>query len=116
MSFREKATFDMRAAESARVRAKFPDRYPIIVEKAGNTDVPDIDKHKFLVPGNMTMGQFMYVIRQRLRLLPEKALFIFVNDTFVQSSMLIKEIYARYVDYDGFVYMIYMGETTFGCV
>ncbi|KAE8659761.1 hypothetical protein F3Y22_tig00116962pilonHSYRG01039 [Hibiscus syriacus] len=30
--------------EVARIRAKYPDRIPIIVEKAGKSDVPDIDK------------------------------------------------------------------------
>jgi len=35
-----------RQSESARIRDKYPDRIPVIVEKAGKTDVPEIDKKK----------------------------------------------------------------------
>ncbi|KAE8956555.1 hypothetical protein PR001_g31694, partial [Phytophthora rubi] len=44
------------------------------------SDIPDIDKKKFLVPADLTVGQFVYVIRKRIKLSPEKAIFIFVNN------------------------------------
>jgi GABA(A) receptor-associated protein len=47
------------------------------VEKS---DIPTIDKKKYLVPSDMTVGQFIYVIRKRIKLSPEKAIFIFVNN------------------------------------
>ena len=50
------------------------------MEKAGRSDIPDIDKKKYLVPGDLTAGQFVYVIRKRIKLSPEKAIFIFVNN------------------------------------
>ena len=33
---------------------------------------------RYLVPGDLTVGQFVYVIRKRIKLEPEKAIFIFV--------------------------------------
>jgi GABA(A) receptor-associated protein len=39
-----------------------------------------IDKKKYLVPADLTVGQFVYVIRKRIKLSPEKAIFIFVNE------------------------------------
>jgi GABA(A) receptor-associated protein len=44
------------------------------------SDIPDIDKKKYLVPADLTVGQFVYVIRKRIKLQPEKAIFIFVNN------------------------------------
>ncbi|GAB2230547.1 hypothetical protein Drorol1_Dr00014819 [Drosera rotundifolia] len=35
-------------AESARIRDKYPDRIPVIVERAEKTDIPDIDKKKYV--------------------------------------------------------------------
>lgn len=35
---------------------------------------------RYLVPGDLTVGQFVYVIRKRIKLTPEKAIFIFVNN------------------------------------
>lgn len=44
------------------------------------SDVASIDKKKYLVPEELTVGQFIVVIRRRIQLAPEKAIFIFVND------------------------------------
>jgi GABA(A) receptor-associated protein len=45
-SFKLSNPLEMRMAESTRIRAKYPERVPVIVEKAGQSDVPDIDKKK----------------------------------------------------------------------
>ena len=51
-------TFEKRSAEARRILAKYPDRIPVICEKAPRSDLPDIDKKKFLVPDTMLCGQF----------------------------------------------------------
>ncbi len=53
----------------------------MICEKADRSDIPDIDKKKYLVPADLTVGQFHYVIRKRIQLAPEKALFLFCSNT-----------------------------------
>ena len=60
------------------------------------------------------MGQFIYVIRKRLRLKPEEAIFLFVNGQFISSSAIIGQIYDNLKDADGFLYMQYSKENTFG--
>lgn len=52
----------------------------MICEKAPQSDIDDIDKKKYLVPCDLTVGQFVYVIRKRIKLQPEKGIFIFVNN------------------------------------
>ena len=37
---------EKRKAEAERIRLKYPDRIPVIAEKADGTDIPDIDKKK----------------------------------------------------------------------
>lgn len=39
-----------RKSEADRIRQKYPDRIPVICEKADKTDIPTIDKKKYLVP------------------------------------------------------------------
>lgn len=72
---------EKRKKEAERIKAKYPDRLPVIVERVEKSDIPVIDKKKYLVPADLTVGQFMYVIRKRIKLNPEKAIFIFVNGT-----------------------------------
>lgn len=94
---------DKRKAEAQRIRQKYPDRIPVIAEKAANNDIPDIDKKKYLVPADLTVGQFVYVIRKRIELAPETAIFIFVNDTLPPTAALMSKIYADQKDEDGFL-------------
>jgi hypothetical protein len=44
----------------------------VIVERAPKSDIAEIDKKKYLVPMDLTVGQFVYVIRKRIKLSPEK--------------------------------------------
>lgn len=70
---------EKRKAEADRIRDKYPDRIPVICEKVDKSDIPTVDKKKYLVPADLTVGQFVYVIRKRIKLNAEKAIFIFVN-------------------------------------
>lgn len=113
-AFKAQNPFDKRKAEAQRIRAKYPDRIPVISEKAEKSSIPDIDKKKYLVPADLTMGQFVYVIRKRIKLPPEQAIFVLVNNTLPPASALMSDIYKSHKDEDGFLYVTYSGENTFG--
>ena len=103
-------------SEAEKIRAKYPDRVPVIVKKSPNSsDTPDIDKHKYLVPNDLTVGQFQYVLRKRLKLSPDKALFIFVNNSVPPTSALMSTIYDDARDENTkFLFVVYSLESTFG--
>jgi len=114
-TFITKHSFDERKKESIRVLKKYDHRIPIIIEKSEHcTNIPKLDKIKYIVPNDLTFGQFIYIIRKRLQLSPEKALFIFNNNTLFPSSENIGTIYHTYKHEDGFLYMSYSAENTFG--
>ncbi|XP_031482117.1 autophagy-related protein 8C-like [Nymphaea colorata] len=113
-SFKAEHPLERRKTESARIREKYPERIPVIVEKADRTDIPDIDKKKYLVPADLTVGQLVYVIRKRIKLSPEKAIFIFVKNVLPPTGAMMSAIYEEHKDEDGFLYMTYSGENTFG--
>ena len=77
--YKESRTLESRKQEADRILKKYPDRIPVICEKHPQSDVPDIDKTKYLVPMDLNVGQFIYVVRKRIKLAPEKALFLFVD-------------------------------------
>jgi len=115
--FKDNSTSLYTREEAMRVRAKYPDRIPVIVNRSNSAsvDVPYIDKHKFLVPADLTMGQFQYVIRKRLTLSADKALFLFINDSVTTTNSLVSSIYEQYHDKDTmFLYVTYSMENTFG--
>ncbi|KAG4405625.1 hypothetical protein JTP64_005661 [Candida tropicalis] len=112
--FKDEHPFEKRQAEATRIAQRFKDRVPVICEKVENSDIPEIDKRKYLVPVDLTVGQFVYVIRKRIKLPSEKAIFIFVNDILPPTAALISTIYEEHKDEDGFLYVLYSGENTFG--
>ncbi|XAR67441.1 hypothetical protein NMG60_11002205 [Bertholletia excelsa] len=113
-SFKLEHSLERRRAEAARIREKYPDKIPVIVEKAERSDILDIDKKKYLLPADLTVGQFVYVIRKRIKLSPDKAIFIFVKNILPPTATMMSAIYEEHKDEDGFLYMTYSGENTFG--
>tara|TARA_B110000114_G_C14751468_1_gene261188 strand:- start:29 stop:400 length:372 start_codon:yes stop_codon:yes gene_type:complete len=103
-----------RMRESNRVLSKYPDRIPVICEKGRNADILDIDKNKFLVSCDLTCGQLIYVIRKRLKLDSEKAIFIMINGIMPPQSDNLYNLYNLYKDIDGFLYISYTSENVFG--
>ncbi|BBN68457.1 Autophagy-related protein 8g [Prunus dulcis] len=92
---------------------KYPDRIPVIVEKAARSNIPDIDKKKYLVPAALSVGQFVYVVRKRIKLEAEKAIFVFVKNTLPPTAAVMSTIYEENKDEDGFLYLIYSGENDY---
>jgi GABA(A) receptor-associated protein len=105
---------DKRSAEAQRIREKYPDRIPVICEKDPKSEIPPVDKRKYLIPMDLTVGQFVYVIRKRISIPSDKAIFIFVNNTLPPTAALMSAVYESHRDEDGFMYMMYSGENTFG--
>jgi len=114
--FKRNNPFSVRQNESYTIRLKYPDRIPVICEKKNVNDrsIPDIDKKKYLVPGDLTVGQFAYVIRRRIRLSADRTIFLFVNDRLPSSTEHISSLYDTDHDTDGFLYVGYKGENVFG--
>lgn len=51
---------ERRVEVAQKIRVKYPDRVPVIVEKAPDADVPNCTKRKFLVPCELTIGAFIF--------------------------------------------------------
>lgn len=114
-SFKQRYCFEERLSEATRVMRKHPNKIPIICEKshyAGNC--PTIDKIKYLVDINLTVGQFIFFIRKRLSLRSHQAIFLFVNGNIPSSNQLLQTVYEVHKDADKFLYCTYSFENVFG--
>lgn len=115
--YKERRSFDERCTESRKILQKYKDRIPIICERhAKRSDtLPEVDKHKYLVPRDLTVGQFCYVLRKRMKLTADQAVFVFTEGgSLPPAGHPLQCIYESHHDLDGFLYLRYAGESTFG--
>ena len=115
-TFKWRYNLNERCAESIRVKEGYPGRVPVICERSNYTspDCPYIDKNKYLIPIDLTVGQFIYTIKKRLDIHPNYAIFIFINNLMPLSSQTFGNLYKKHKDIDGFLYITYAYENTFG--
>ena len=69
-----------RRNESERVRLRYPDRIPVIAEVAERSTraIPQMRRNKFLVPKDLSAGQFIFTLRRPLNLKATVAIFLYV--------------------------------------
>jgi GABA(A) receptor-associated protein len=111
--YKNKISFDFRVNESKKILEKYPDKIPVIIEKSANCEY-NIDKNKYLVPKDIKMQQLFFIIRKRIKIKDSEAIFIYVNNKLPLTSSYISDIYDSNKDEDGFLYITYSTENTFG--
>jgi len=104
-----------RVKKSQVILEKYPDRVPLIIQPSKNDrDMYPIDKSKYITPRDLTMMQLQQIIRKRVKFPPEKALFMFINNKMFPITSMVGTIYDDNKDADGFLYVTYCQENTFG--
>jgi len=114
-SYKQRVTFETRKSESEKMLLKYKDKIPVVVEKNYKLAInPDIDKTKYLVPYDLTFGEFLHIIRKRTKIDRNQALFAFIQNRLPCTNDIMINIYKNNVEDDGFLYIIYSLENTFG--
>ena len=104
-----------RLKKSQLILEKYPDRVPLIIKPSeSDRDAFPIDKSKYITPRDLTLLQLQQIIRKRIHFPPEKALFMFINNKIYPITSFIGPIYDTNKDADGFLYITYCQESTFG--
>ena len=105
-----------RKNESSRILREYPNRVPIICEVAPRSILPPLKKTKYLVPYDMTISQFQFLIRRNLDLNQESALYLITSKGIsLIGDKTMMEVYNNYKDkIDNFLYIYYDCEITMG--
>ncbi len=108
-------SLEQRLEEASKIKKKHPDKIPVIISKSSMCQtLEDIDRNKYLMPPNLQVGQLSYIIKKRLNIDATVGIFIFINNNILNSSSTIEELYNKYKEQDGFLYIEYTSENTFG--
>jgi GABA(A) receptor-associated protein len=103
----KKNSFENRFDTANKLLTDYPDRIPVIV-------ISDfITKDKFLVP-QLTVSGFMREICKYSKLNGNEGIFMFVNDSIPTPNDLMHNVYKNHKDKDGFLYVNFRKENSFG--
>uniref|UniRef100_A0A8C5SMC4 Gamma-aminobutyric acid receptor-associated protein n=1 Tax=Laticauda laticaudata TaxID=8630 RepID=A0A8C5SMC4_LATLA len=93
--YKEEHPFEKRRSEGEKIQ-KYPDRVPVIIEKAPKAQIGDLDKKKYLVSSDLMVGQFYFLIWKRIHLRASDAIFFFVNNVIPLTSATMGQLYQEH--------------------
>ena len=108
-------SLEERKSEFQKVKQKHPEKIAIICEKSPKSKIRDIEKSKFLINSDITFNQFSQMIRHKLQMSKEEALFFLANGkTTLTGNDSMLEVYNKFKNEDGFLYIAYASEEIWG--
>ena len=116
MSFLTKNKSDNLKESIKKIIEKYPDRVPVFVKRSSKDKLlPNIDNNKYIVPENITVSEFITIIRKRVKLGEETSIFLFLNGNVIPNgSDLMVNLYKEYKNEDEMLIIEYCGENVFG--
>ena len=114
--YKKSVPLEQRQSDFKKVMETNKGRIPSICERCPGSTAPVMQKKKFLVPPEMRVGQFGEIIRRKMELSKEAALFFLVNGTHsLSGNQLMSEVYDKFKDpEDSFLYIGYSNEMVWG--
>ena len=96
------------------IREKYPTYIPILVR--AKDDKFKLTKNKYLVGGEITVGQFMFILRKKIpKLRSDEGLYLFINNIIPITSESLNTIYENKMDNEtGMLMITICKENTFG--
>ena len=112
--YKREYSLEERKRESENILRKYKSQIPVIVDKEKGCSLPDIDRQKFLVPSDLCIGQFVYIVRKRINFQSTDAIFLFINRKLPPPNSTIAALYSENKDEYGFLYCTYSSDTAYG--
>lgn len=110
-------SLEERKTESKNIMTKFADKIPVIINKHRSSKmiIGETKKDKYLVPKIMKLSNLSSIIRKNLALSSSESLILYnEKDVLMNSNDDIIKIYETSKNIDGFLYIYYTEEATFG--
>ena len=102
----KKKTIEDRKNTFKKLIIENPKIIPVVCEKHPKSKLKNIDKSIFSINNKMTLNEFKLGIKKNL--LEKNEIFIFFKDKFINSNLLMSELYKKYKDEeDNFLYCFY---------
>jgi GABA(A) receptor-associated protein len=100
--------------ENANLSKRYPSKIPVIIYTR-NKNISEPEKCKFLIDKNVSIAEFLTVLRKYVKLDPTESIYLFTEDNSIPpSSHLMSQVFDAHKNEDNFLYLEYTLESTFG--
>jgi GABA(A) receptor-associated protein len=116
MDFKKKVLLSKRMLLSDRMKNQYNTRIPIILicDKSLLDNNIVIPNSKYLLPKDIALGHFMMNIKNKIKMNPNHSFVVFINNELPIITSLMGDLYEKYKDPDGFLYITIAIENVFG--
>lgn len=115
--FLANTTFEKRYEYSATIRKNYPNMVPIILSTSAKDKVVKLTKSKYLVPQDLSLAKVMGNVRKYTNIDETQSIFLLIgNHVIPKLDSTAGELYSKYKDDDGFLYITVSIENTFGTI
>ena len=107
-SHKARYTFEERSNDSCHIYDILK-KIPLILEKEESSNLPEIEINNYVLPKNITVGEFMVYLRKKCFNLNKENMFIFISKSNYVPKLEEKmsDLYEKFKDNDGFIYCKY---------
>ena len=116
--YRYKYSFEHIKNETDSIKLKHPTRVPILISilQVDTELYNNVKHHKYMIPKDMSFTEFIQIVRHRINLDKNEALFAIIleNNIMPKMSTLVGELYEKYKSNDGYLVIVLTKENTFG--
>ena len=104
----------IRIKRAQEIKYKYYPRLPLLIDRFQKKD-PLLKSNKFLVSPTIQFSEFMILLRKQLKMEPYQALFLCSKSgNPINMSETVGQVYHHIGNPDGFLYIVYSLENTFG--
>ena len=106
---------DKRKEQSSILLKNYPQKVPVVLEKAPTCKYLELEKKRYLLDKKSTISQLMQKIRRKATLQEGYALFLHAKGKYsISGEKTVEDIYNNFKDKDGFLYIAYSNELIWG--
>ena len=113
--FKKALDLEARKQKSKEIILTYPNHIPIIIESDPKLNVKKLSKTKYLFSDDQSIDIITPFLTKDLELPSEQAIFFTINGKYsIPSNIMLRDIYEKYKDEDGFLYIVCSPESVWG--
>lgn len=115
-NFKIRYDYEYRKLKSTEYLEKNADYIPIVLEKSnGDMIYNSYIKHISRMPKTLAISQYLLFIKKYSQLSKNESLYVIINNMYIPNTNdILNDLYDKYKDNDGFLYITLYKENTFG--